>query len=184
MILDPSLRLIGGRLPHGRWTDVRVWHNRQHLNDYRKSGGLVLPKLWLPDFDNGITDVGIHYLLEAGFRGGSAISTWYAGLIDNSGYTGVAAGDTMSSHSGWTEITTQYDEAARQTLTFGAAASRAITASVSFTMNATKTVQGIFVNSVSTKGGTTGTLWSTALFSSPPGLVSGNVLTANYTLSD
>lgn len=178
------IKLRSGRLPHGRWTNVRVWHNREQF-EYSRKNILVAPKLWLPDFDNGITDVGIHYLLDAGFRGTpAAISTWYAGLIDNSGYTGVAAGDTMSSHSGWTEITTQYDEAARQTLSFGAAAARAITASVSFTMNATKTVQGIFVNSVSTKGGTTGTLWSTALFSSPPGLVAGNVLTANYTLSD
>jgi len=176
--------LLQDNLPHGRWENVRIWENQEQLNDFKKYGSVVRPKLWLPDFRNGITNVGIHYLLEAGFRGGSAISTWYAGLIDNSGYTGVAAGDTMSSHSGWTEITTQYDEAARQTLTFGAAATRLITASVSFTMNASKTVQGIFVNSVSTKGGTTGTLWSTALFSSAPGLVAGNVLTANYTLSD
>lgn len=175
---------LRGRVPRGRWSGARVWENREHYNDFIRQGAIIVPKLILPDFKNGITDVGIHYNLETSFRGGSAISTWYASLIDNAGYTGVAAGDTMGSHSGWVEITTEYDEAARQTLTFGAAASRAITASVSFTMNDTKTIRGIFVTSVSTKGGTTGTLWSTALFASAPGLISGNVLTANYTLSD
>jgi len=176
--------LTDGRLPRGRWTKARIWENKEHYQDFKKYGEIVVPKLWLPDFNNGITDVGIHYLLEAGFRGGSAISTWYAGVIDNAGYTGVAAGDTKGSHTGWTEITTQYDEAARQTLSFGAAATRLITAEVSYTFNASKTAKGLFVTSVSTKGGTTGTLWSTAIFASPPALVLGNVLTANYTLSD
>lgn len=183
-----SQRLANGGLVHGIWRDIKVWENEADAA-MAKAGYNVRPKLWLPDQPNGITDEGIHYLLEVGFRSDAGspvaqIAPWYAGLIDNAGYTGVAAGDTMASHTGWAELHTQYDEAARQTLAFAAAASRAITASVSFTMNATKTVQGIFVTSVNTKGGTTGTLWSTALFSSPPGLISGNVLTANYTLTD
>lgn len=171
------------RILKGRWSGVKVWENTADLLAHR-AGRIVLPKLILPDFDNGITDVGIHYVLDTSFRGTAQTSTWYAGLIDNAGYTGVAASDTSASHAGWSELHTQYDEAARQTLSFAAAATRSITAEVSFTFNATKTVQGVFVISVSTKGGTTGTLFSTALFSSPPGLVSGNVLTANYTLSD
>jgi len=171
------------RLVHGKWRNIRVWESEAHYR-LHKAGFIVLPKLILPDQPNGITDVGMLYLLEAGFRGGTQISTWYAGLIDNSGYTGDNPSDTMSSHSGWSEITTEYNEATRQTLAFPAAASRTITASVSFTMNASKTIQGIFVCDNSTKGGTTGTLWSTALFSTPPGLVSGNVLTANYSLTD
>lgn len=170
-------------LPRGVWNNLRVFHDAQHHKDWLKYGDIVSPKLWLPDFPNGITDEGIHYVEETSFRGGTAITTWYALLIDNSGYTGVDPTDTMASHSGWSEATA-YDESVRQTLSFGAAASRAITASVSFTMNATKTIQGIGVTSNSTKSGTTGTLFSTALFSSPPGLESGNVLTANYTLSD
>lgn len=174
--------ILPTRLVKGRWSNVRIFNTPDDFAKFQR--GEAVMALVLPDFANGITDVGIHYLLEAGFRDGAKITAWYAGLIDNAGYTGVAAGDTMSSHTGWTEISTQYDEATRQTLSFGAAASRAITASVSFTMNDTKTIKGIFVTSVNTKGGTTGTLWSTALFSSPPGLVSGNVLTANYTLSD
>jgi len=170
------------KVVRGRWERIQIWRT---VADYKafKRGQFVTP-LYFGEDPNGITDVGIHYLLDAGFRGTSAISTWYAGLIDNSGFTGVDPSDTMASHSGWSELHTEYDEAARQTLSFGAAATRKITAEVSFTMNATKTVEGIFVNSDSTKNGSTGTLWSTALFSSAPGLVSGNVLTANYTLSD
>ena len=176
-----AILLPHDRLIRGKWDRVRAWRSQEDLDAYKR-GEFVLP-LWSVAFKNGITDAGIHYLLEAGFRGGSAISTWYAGLIDNSGYTGVDPSDTMSSHTGWSEAT-QYDETVRQTLSFGAAATRSISAEVSFTMNATKTIQGIFVTSDDTKSGTTGTLWSTALFASPPGLVSGNVLTANYTLSD
>lgn len=177
------LRTLDKRIVRGRWERIQIWRT---VDDYQafKRGEFVVPKFFHEFDPNGITNVGIHYLLDAGFRGTpSPISTWYAGLIDNSGFTGVDPTDTMASHSGWSEAT-QYDETVRQTLTFAAAATRKITAEVSFTMNATKTIEGIFVNSDSTKSGTTGTLWSTALFSTAPGLVSGNVLTANYTLSD
>lgn len=175
-----------GNLPRGKWERVCLWNSQEDYEAYKR-GEFVLPK-WSVNFDNGITDEGIHYLLEVGFRSDAGmpeaqLAPWYAGLIDNSGYTGVDPSDTMSSHTGWSEAT-QYDETNRQTLAFGAAATRKITAQVSFTMNATKTIEGIFVTSNNTKSGTTGKLWSTALFSSPPGLVSGNVLTANYTLSD
>ena len=179
-------KIIEGFLPddfrcRGKLSNVHLWNNAGDRQAYLR-GELVLPKWWGSN-PNGITDEGIHYLLEAGFRGGTPITAWYAGLIDNAGYTGVDPSDVMNSHTGWAEAT-QYDEAVRQTLSFGAAASRAITAAISFTMNATKTIEGIFVTSDSTKSGTTGTLWSSALFSSAPGLIAGNVLTANYTLSD
>lgn len=198
------MQLVKNNFVHGHWRKIRAYRNRDdwRLNrlanlygydgrKFRDHFGFELPDpiLELPDQPNGITTAGMHYLLEVGFRSDAGspvaqLAPWYAGLIDNSGYTGVNNSDTMSSHSGWTEITTQYDEATRQALAFAAASARAITASVSFTLNATRTIQGIFVVSNSTKGGTSGTLFSTALFGSPPGLISGNVLTANYTLTD
>jgi len=178
----PQHVLQDGRLPHGKWTNARVFENWTHRRAW-EAGKTRHSPIIIPDFLNGITDEGIHYLLEAGFRGGTAITAWYALLIDNAGFTGVDATDVMSSHTGWAE-NVNYDESVRQTLSFGAAASRAITASVSFTMNASVTIQGIGVPSVSTKSTTTGTLWATALFSSAQALTSGNVLTANYTLSD
>jgi hypothetical protein len=174
-ILQPSK--LGIR---GHW-NVETWENMAH----RLTNKDPMSRLALP---NGITDEGIHYLLEVGFRSDagmpvSQLAPWYAGLINNSGFTGLDPADTMSSHSGWSE-STDYTESVRQTLAFAAAASRAISDDVSFTINATVTIEGIFVTSNNTKGGTTGTLWSTAQFSTAPALISGNVLTANYSLSD
>jgi len=168
-------------LIRGRWTGASVWTNQAHRDAFLR-GENVKP-LYAEDFDNGVTDVGIHYVLDTSFRGTTALTSWYALLIDNASYTGVAAADTMASHSGWIE-NQDYDEAVRQTLSFSAAASRAISDSVSFTMNSTVTIKGLGVNSDNTKGGTTGTLFSTALFGTPPALVAANVLTANYSLSD
>lgn len=139
---------------------------------------------WSESFPNGITDAGVAYLLDAGFDGGSASTTWYVGLIDNAAFSALAAGDTMSSHSGWTE-NTDYDEANRVTWTNGATAARSMTnaATVDFTMNATVTIKGIFIVSNNTKGGTTGTLWSTASFSSNASVVSGDTLKITYTIN-
>jgi len=171
---------------HGFWK-VRAWECIEVLQEFLRGSKLAKP-FWGEDIPNGITDAGIHYLLEVGFRSDagmpvSQIAPWYGLLIDDAGYTGVDASDTMSSHTGWTE-NEDYDEAARQQFAFAAAASRKITDDISFTMNAGVTIRGIGVTSVSTKGGSTGILWSTALFSSPPALISGNVLTPNYSLSD
>lgn len=117
------------------------------------------------EWDNLVTTEGKNYLLSAGLDGGTQITTWYLGLTD--GTPTAAAGDTMSSHAGWTEVTT-YTEAARQTWTGGTAASGSIDNSdavATFTINAdSTTVGGAFLASVSTKGGTTGTLYAVGAF--------------------
>lgn len=178
---DPNAFGARNQFFRGRWDRVRAWEDINHLNRWRR--GVVTRPIWEHKFPNGITDVGMHYALEASFRSGSQEGSWYAGLIDDAGYTGVNAGDTASDHSGWVE-NQDYNESVRQTLAFGAAASRKITDEVSFTMNDNVTIRGLFVITVNTKGATTGTLFSTALFTTPAGLSSGNVLTANYSLSD
>ena len=181
---DPALlaraieAIQDGRLIRGRW-NVKAWESKAHELDGTSP-------IAVAEFSNGITDEGIHHVLDrfTDFTGPEpTLAPWYAGLIDSSGFTGVDASDTMASHTGWTE-NQSYSESVRQTLSFGAAAARAISDSVSFSINATVTIQGLFVPSDNTKGGTSGTLFSTALFSTPPALVSGNTLTANYTLSD
>lgn len=147
---------------------------------YDKQGNLK----WEQEFPNGIVDEGIEQLLDAGFNGGTQISTWYMGLVDNSGFSAFANSDTMSSHGGWTE-STAYSEGTRPEWTAGAAASRAVTNSVTvdFSINATVTIKGIFIPSDSTKGGTTGTLWSTAAFASNASATSGDTLKVTYTVS-
>ena len=161
---------------HGKWR-IRTWESLAHAKDGRDP---------MDEFEqrNGITDVGIHFVLDRFTDVGTPSAlAWYAGLIDNSGFTGLAAADTMASHAGWTE-STAYSESVRQTLSFSAAASRTISDSVTFSINATVTINGLFINSDNTKSGTTGTLFSTASFASTASLVSGNALTANYSLSD
>ena len=136
------------------------------------------------EFKNGIVTVGKNYLLDAGFRNQTQITAWYFGLINNSGFSALSAADTMSSHTGWTECT-DYDEANRPTWSPGAASSGSITNStpVDFTMNATVTLYGAFIASVNTKGGTSGTLWSTGAFSTTKPVADNDVVKLVYTLN-
>lgn len=168
----------GRKFIRGHW-DVQGWESAAHEADGTSP-------IFCAKFDNGITDEGIHHVLDRFTDVDGPTTTlapWAAGLIDNAGFSGVADADTMASHSGWTE-NEDYDESVRQALSFGSAATRAISDSVSYAINATVTIKGLFVPSDNTQGGTSGTLFSTAIFSTPPALVSGNTLTANYTLSD
>lgn len=148
----------------------------QHIRDGQVIGEYELK--------NGITDVGMNALLDIMFHGTSQITAWYLGLVDNAGFSAFAAGDTMASHGGWTE-STAYSNANRPDWTEGAASSRSITNSstVDFTINATATIKGIFVTSNNTKGGTTGTLWSTAAFGANVSVANGDTLKVTYTVS-
>lgn len=140
---------------------------------------------WARKTKNGIVDEGIEYMLNVAFRSATTkINPWYIGLVDNSGFSAFADADTMASHTGWSE-STAYTEATRPEWTADAAASRAITNSttVDFSMNATATIKGIFITSNNTKSGTTGTLWSTAAFSSNASVTSGDTLKITYTVS-
>jgi hypothetical protein len=135
-------------------------------------------------FPNGITDVGINKCLDDTFDGGTPSTLWYIGLIDNTSFTAVAAADTMASHAGWIE-STAYTQTTRPEWAPGEPSARSITnaTTVDFSINATITLQGIFVVDNSTKSGTTGTLWSTALFASTVGAVNGDTLKITYTIS-
>lgn len=145
----------------------------------RPKSGSVIGKPWY--IGNGATTVGLNYMLNTGFRNTAQSATWYAGIIAAASYTGVSVNDTMSSHSGWTELT-GYSESVRQTWSPGAAASGALSNStaMAFTINATTTAQGIFITSDSAKSGTTGTLWCTAVEGSAFSVTSGVVFNAIY----
>lgn len=147
---------------------------------YDKHGNLK----WAEDFPNGIVDEGVAYLLDAGFDGAAQSTAWYIGLIDNDSFSTLDDGDTMSSHSGWVE-NTDYDEADRVTWPNDATSSRSMSNSTTadFTMNATATIKGIFIVDDDTKGGTSGTLWSTASFSSNASVTSGDELKITYTIN-
>jgi hypothetical protein len=135
---------------------------------------------------NLVVNQGKNDILEAYFHDGTvtAASSWFMGLISNSGYSAIAAADTAASHAGWNEFT-GYSESTRQAWGQGAAASQSITNStpVTFSINATGTVKGAFIITNSTKGGTSGKLWAAALFSADVPVNNGDQLKVTYTLS-
>lgn len=138
------------------------------------------------DFKNDIVNVGKNNIFEVYFHDGTqtASSAWCLSLISLAGYSALAAGDTMGSHSGWAEFT-GYSESTRQAWGPGAASAQSITNStpVTFSINASGTVKGIFATTQNTKSGTTGTLWATALFTGDVPVTNGDQLKVTYTVS-
>jgi hypothetical protein len=149
---------------------------------YDKNGNLK----WQDTAENGVTNTALNDVLNVYIEAGSQTTTWYCGLVDNAGFTGFAAGDTSASHSGWSE-STAYSNSTRIQWSPGAASSQSITNSstMDFSINTNSTViKGLFIISNSTKGGSTGTLFSTAAFSGGTQSVnSGDTLKVTYTLS-
>ena len=137
------------------------------------------------DVPNGIVDVGLNHILDTQFHNTSAVAAWYIGLVDNVGWTAFADADTLASHSGWSEMT-DYTESNRVEWDEDAASSRSITntTTADFSVNATGNAKGIFVSSNNVKtSGNTGTLWSTAAFSSIVAVANGDTLKVTYTVS-
>jgi hypothetical protein len=153
---------------------------------YDKDGNLK----WTDESKNLVVNVGLQYMAGVALTSTAQITTWYLGLYGAAASNNPAAGDTMSSHAGWTEVTA-YSESTRVAATFAAATNAnpsVVTNSASkavFTINGTTTVGGAFLTSGSAKSGTTGTLFSAADFSSPGdrSVVSGDILNVTYTFS-
>ena len=145
---------------------------------------------WKAESKNLVVNQGLQTMNAVYFTSGTQITTWYIGLYGAASSNNPAAGDTMSSHAGWTEET-GYSNANRPTATFATpttADPSVVTNSASpasFSINGTATIGGAFLTSNNTKGGTTGTLFSAADFQSPGdrSVVSGDTLNVTYTFS-
>ena len=144
---------------------------------------------WREKNKNLVTTAGANYILSGGLDGGTQITAWYVGL-KNAGSAAIA--DTMSSHSGWTEVvhTTKYDETVRQTLTLGSVSGTTLSSIdnvgnlATFSMNATSTVAGAFVvSNNATSSATAGTLYGVVDFGSSRAVISGDTLTVTVTLT-
>jgi hypothetical protein len=154
------------------------------------------------DFNNGITNEGKNKLLDVMFHGVSAIGTWYLGLIDNAGYSALAAGDTYDNinqaGNGWDEFADYTDAnngnsaSTRPEWQENAASSQSITnTTVSiFNITASGTVKGVFAcggTNAQTKSDHTASgnyLWATALFNSGDVPVNnGDQLKVTYSVS-
>ena len=145
---------------------------------------------WTGSVPNLVVNAGLAYMAGSALTSVTQITVWYVGLYGAAASNTPAAGDTMASHAGWTEVV-PYSNATRVTVTFVTATTAnpsvaTNTASpAAFTINATSTVGGAFLTSGSAKSGTAGTLFSAADFSSPGdrSVASGDTLNVTYTMS-
>ena len=131
---------------------------------------------WEDKILNVVATVGKNLELDTLLAGSSySVTGPFMGLISSVSYTtGPAAGDTMSSHGGWTEAgptnAPNYSEN-RGTMSFNSASGgvKDLSANVVFTFSEGGTVKGCFVvlgsGAVNTQDSTAGTLYSAGVFS-------------------
>lgn len=144
-------------------------------------GGEVIDR---EEIHNLVVDQGLNAMLDIMFHGSTQINPWYLGVFEGN-YTPVAGVLASNIATNATECTA-YDETTRQEYTEAAAASKVTTnsaAKATFTFNATKTIYGAFLISDSTKGGTSGTLFSAARFGSAKSVVSTDQLLLTYSFT-
>ena len=145
---------------------------------------------WEAQSKNLVVNVGLQYMAGSALTSVTQITSWFIGLYGAGASNTPAAGDTMSSHAGWTEVVA-YSNATRVAATFATATTAnpsVVTNTASpatFNINGTTTVGGAFLTSGSAKSGTAGTLFSAADFGSPGdrSVVSSDTLSVTYTFS-
>lgn len=133
---------------------------------------------------NLVVNEGLNHMLDVVLHNGTQVTTWYVGVFEGN-YTPVA-GDTAATFPTNATECTAYDEATRQAYNEAAPSSQSITNSASkatFTFNASKTIYGGFLSSVSTKGGTTGTLMAADRAATSKLVVAADQLLVTYTLT-
>lgn len=132
---------------------------------------------WVEEFDNLVTTEGKNDILDKYFKGSAYTASWFLGL---KGTGSAAAGDTLASHAGWSEVTPYAGN--RPAITFGTTSGGSNTATaVSYSINASATVAGAFCSSVNT--GTSGKLYSAGDFAASRSVVNGDTLNVTLTVS-
>lgn len=144
---------------------------------------------WVEEFENTVVTAGKNLALDT-YLAGSAYTVVgpYLGLISSVGYSAIAAGDTMTSHPGWTEFTGYSGSRATAAWSAAAAGAKAFSGPAAFSINAAGTVKGGFLvfgsGALATPGNTGGTLYSAGLFSGgDQPVTSGGTLSVSYTAS-
>lgn len=157
---------------------------------------------WQDTFHNTVVTEGKNAALTHFLKGSAYTASQVMGLIEDTGYSAIAAGNTAGSitavgggspANGWNEAPVGTC-ATRGTPSFGTASagSLATSASVSFSILATDTIKGAFLLCRSTAGtaptttvgNTSGALYSAGLFSGGDRAVAnGDTLNVSYTAS-
>lgn len=188
-VFRPGLMRIGGAVLNANFRAVirRIERPGAPPGFTRSASGLILPLREIAMCHNIVVNAGLDDLLDVYLSSGTQTTTWYLGLTADS--PTFAAGDTMSSHAGWTEFT-DYDEATRVTWSDGGVSSQSVDNSAStatFTSSSnSNSTGGSFLTSDNTKSGTSGTLYAGAAFSSNKAIDSGETIdvTATFTSAD
>jgi hypothetical protein len=156
-----------------------------HFKCYDKDGNLK----WEDTAKNLVVNTGLQDMNTKYFTGSSYTAAWYIGLVNDSGFTAYAAGDTLASHTGWTE-TTAYSGGNRATATFGTATTAdpsVISNSASpgaFSITGTVTVRGAFLCNVQSNASTSGLLFSVSNFTGGNrSVINGDTLNVTYQFS-
>jgi hypothetical protein len=184
-IAKASDAVCGGLIAGTKHTETAKATGRFLMECFDKDGNLK----WSAEESNLVVNVGLQYMAGTALTSTAQITSWYIGLYGAGASNTPAAGDTMASHAGWTEVNPY--SGTRPAATFAAAtlANPSVvtnTASpASFAITSTQTVGGAFLTSNNTAGGSTGVLFSAADFQSPGdrSVVSGDTLNVTYSFS-
>lgn len=135
---------------------------------------------WTDSGHNLMVDEGLEYILGVALSDETQDATHYIGLKVASG--GIAAGDTLASHAGWTEATNYTGD--RQAWVEAGVSSKTITntaSPASFSINGTGTVAGAFLCVPST--GSAQELIAVGDFAVTRNTYSGDTLEVTYELT-
>lgn len=138
---------------------------------------------WKDTSHNIVVNAGLEHLLDVVFTGATVVNPWYVGLIDDGTSTGLVAGDTLSSHVGWTENANYTGDRKEftESRTNQNISNSASKASFAIDTN-TQVISGAFLCSVATT--TTGTLLCEVLFTGgDKSADSGDTLEVQYDFS-
>jgi len=132
---------------------------------------------WRESVRNLVTNGGKTDIIDKYLKGASYSAAWFVILAG----TGTkAAGDTLASHAGWSEVTPYSGN--RPAITWGTTSAGSNTSSAtSISITGTATVAGAGTSSVNS--GTSGILYNVADFSASRSVVNGDTLNVTITLS-
>ena len=144
---------------------------------------------WEDEINNLVTTVGKNYILDNFFNSVSFTPAWYLGLVDGASTPTYATGDTLASHTGWSEFL-NYSGSNRVTPTWNSASSgsKSTNAAAFAITSSGGTVAGCLLCSTQARNtssnGGAGVLYSVGAFSAGNKIVtSGDTLNVTYTAS-
>lgn len=132
---------------------------------------------WRETVRNVVTTAGKTDIVDKYLKGSTYTAAWFLILA---GAGSKAAGDTLASHAGWSEVTPYAGN--RPAITWGTTSAGSNTSTaVSISINASATVAGAGACTVNT--GTSGVLYNVSDFSASRSVVDGDTLNVTVTLS-